>query len=106
MPCPPNQRSGITVSAEFTLERSLGQSNDFAMLPPTKLGQIATAVLAVLLLGCCAASAERCVITSGPHYHLVADVVSWSMKVESGRRCLRGVRFADVELERMVLVSP
>jgi hypothetical protein len=36
------------------------------------------------LLGCRVATAERCLI-SGPRYNLTADVVTWSMKVESGR---------------------
>jgi hypothetical protein len=68
--------------------------------------RIAGATLTVLLLGCHAASAEPCVVTSRPIYNLVADTVTWSMKVGSGHRCLRGVRYAKAQIERLTLVSP
>jgi hypothetical protein len=71
-----------------------------------KIRQIAAAVLTVLLIGCRAASAERCLMVSGPRYHLVADAVNWSMTTISGHRCLRGVRYADVEFESVTLISP
>jgi len=61
--------------------------------------------LLVVLLGCGAARAERCV-TAGPRYNLVADVVPWSMRVESGHRCIRGVRYGNVEFENLTLILP
>jgi hypothetical protein len=70
-----------------------------------KMRQIAGAVLTVLLFGCRAAFGEGCVI-KGPRYILAADAVSWSMKIESGHRCIRGIRFANVEFEGVTLISP
>jgi hypothetical protein len=70
-----------------------------------KIGRIAGAILIVLLFGCRAASAGPCVVTSRPIYNLVADTVNWMMKVGSDHRCLRGVRYAKVQFERMTLVS-
>jgi hypothetical protein len=74
-----------------------------ASLMPSR--QIASAVLTVLLFGCRAAFAQSCVI-SGAHYNLTADTVSWSMKIDSGHHCSRGVRFANVEFESVALISP
>jgi hypothetical protein len=73
------------------------------MLAP--LRQTAGAVLIVLLLGCGPASAVRC-ITTGSRYNLVADTVTWSMRVETGQRCIRGVRYGNVELEHLKLILP
>ena len=71
-----------------------------------KIGDIAGAVFIVVLFGCRAASAERCAMITGPRYNLVADTVTWSMKTESDHRCLRGFRYANVEFERVTLISP
>jgi hypothetical protein len=70
-----------------------------------RIGQIAGAALAVLLFGCRAASAEQCFI-SAPRYFLVADAVTWSMKVKSGHRAICGLRFRHVEFESVTLISP
>jgi Bacterial Ig domain len=66
--------------------------------------QIVGAFLTALLFGCRAAFAEGCVI-KGPRYILAADAVSWSMKIESGHHCIRGIRFANVEFEGVTLIS-
>lgn len=42
----------------------------------------------------------------GPHYNLSADTVGWSMQITSGRSCVRGLRFGNVEIESVKLVSP
>ena len=62
-------------------------------------------ILALWLLGGREASAQSCVV-SGPRYMLIAETVRWSIEIKSGHRCLRGVRFRDVEFERLTLVSP
>ena len=74
-------------------------------MPLVPLRQTAAAALVVLLLGCRVASAERCVIT-GQRYNLVADVVTWSMRIEGGHRCIRGVRYGNVEFENLTLILP
>jgi hypothetical protein len=71
-----------------------------------KIKQVAVAVLTIFLLGSRPASAERCAVTDGPRYNLVSDTVTWSMKIESGHHCIRGVRFASVELESVTLIAP
>jgi hypothetical protein len=39
-------------------------------------------------------------------YNLAADSVTWSMEIVPGRTCFAGVRFGDVVIERVKLVSP
>jgi hypothetical protein len=51
------------------------------------------------------AFAQSCVV-DGPRYNLIADTVSWSMKVASGRSCVRGVGFRNIKFENMKLTSP
>jgi hypothetical protein len=69
-----------------------------------RLRPLAGAV-AILLVGNCVASAAPCVI-SAQRYNLVADEVTWAMRVESGHRCTRGVRYYNVELGQLKLISP
>jgi hypothetical protein len=52
-----------------------------------------------------AANAQTCHM-SAPRYSLSEDIVSWSMTIENGRSCIRGVRFANVQFEGLKLVSP
>jgi hypothetical protein len=87
--------------ALVTLIAPFGAAKPMALVASVK----SVAVLVFLLLACTVASAERCIV-NGPRYNLAADVVAWSMKVESGRRCIRGLRYANVELEELALVSP
>jgi hypothetical protein len=64
---------------------------------------------AALLLGLLGdvrgATAQSCVIQT-PRYSLKADTVDWSIKIASGKSCARGVRFGNVEIEAVKLVSP
>lgn len=62
-------------------------------------------VLAFLLIGGRAALAQPCLIKSSP-YNLTVDTVSWSMKIEPGRTCFAGVRFGNVNIESVNLISP
>lgn len=50
-------------------------------------------------------SAQGCLINA-PQYSLSSDTVSWSLSVEAGHSCTRGVRFSDVYLESLTLLSP
>jgi hypothetical protein len=51
------------------------------------------------------ASANACVVNS-PRYLLTSDSVDWSMKIESGQICVRGLRFGTVVIETVKLISP
>jgi hypothetical protein len=70
-----------------------------------RIRQIARAAFILLVFGCRAESAERCVMITGPRYYLVADNVTWSTKTETGYRCIRGFRYANVEFEGVTLIS-
>src|SRR6478752_5454747 len=50
------------------------------------------------------AAAQSCVVQA-PRYNLSADSVDWSIKIASGRSCVRGVRFGNVEIEGVKVVS-
>jgi hypothetical protein len=51
------------------------------------------------------ASADACVLY-GPRYALSTDTVNWSMRVGSGQNCTRGLRFNNMIIDRIELVSP
>jgi Right handed beta helix region len=75
-------------------------------LPKIRLGPISIVItLALWLVEEREALAQTCVV-SGPRYMLIAEAVQWSMEIKSGHRCVRGVRFRDVEFDRLTLVSP
>ena len=64
---------------------------------------------AALLLGLIVdfqgAAAQSCVVQA-PRYSLSADTVDWSMMIASGKSCVRGVHFGNVEIESVKLTSP
>jgi hypothetical protein len=62
-------------------------------------------VLIALLLSTPAAYAIECVV-SGSRYRLTSDEVNWSIKINSGQSCIRGLRFNNVAIESLKLVSP
>jgi hypothetical protein len=96
---------GIPVQL-IALERPRLVSVAVELIPyKMKIRKIVATTAVILLFGCRAASAERCVILSGPRYNLVADAISWSMRIASGHHCVRGVRFANVEFESVTLIS-
>jgi hypothetical protein len=43
---------------------------------------------------------------NGPRYQLTSDLVDWSMKIASGQSCIRGLRFSNIAIESLKLVSP
>jgi hypothetical protein len=51
-----------------------------------------------------AAPPSACVVNS-PHYQLTSDNVDWSIKTRSGQTCVRGLRFGNVVLETVKLIS-
>jgi Big-like domain-containing protein len=65
-------------------------------------------ISAALLLGLLGdfrgAAAQSCVVQAA-RYNLSADSVDWSIKITSGRSCVGGVRFGNVEIEGVKLVS-
>jgi hypothetical protein len=63
------------------------------------------ALTAFLSLSTPAAYAIECVI-NGPRYGLTSDVVNWSIKIGSGQSCIRGLRFNNITIESLQLVSP
>jgi hypothetical protein len=74
-----------------------------------KLRQLAlTSTFAVLVLplACLTAFAERCAVISGPRYNLTMETVDWSIKVDSGHSCIRGIRYANVAFEDLTLITP
>jgi hypothetical protein len=62
-------------------------------------------VFVVWLLSGRVASAQSCLIDA-PRYNLREDTVYWSMTVVSGHKCIRGVRFPNVQFESLKLTSP
>jgi hypothetical protein len=69
-----------------------------------KIARTAWTACLMLLFGLTAASAEPCNL-SGPRYRLVGDTVRWSLAIERGHSCVRGLRSADVTLDGVELVS-
>jgi hypothetical protein len=51
------------------------------------------------------APAQTCV-TQAPRYALTSDSVNWSIQVATGQSCVRGLRWGNVVLERVVLTNP
>ena len=70
----------------------------------TRAAHIANATSLIWLLGVGVALAEPCHIT-GPRYNLVGDTIQWSMVIQSGHSCVRGLRFANVTIESVEVVS-
>src|SRR5271165_4526509 len=64
------------------------------------------ALLLALLGDFRGAAAQSCVVVQAPRYSLKADTVDWLIKVASGRSCIRGVRFGNVEIEPIKLLTP
>jgi hypothetical protein len=72
---------------------------------PLFVRQVSQIVFMYWLLGGQPVFAQTCVI-DGPRYNLSADTVYWSMQAASDLSCIRGLRFANVEIESVKLVSP
>ncbi|UQR61042.1 right-handed parallel beta-helix repeat-containing protein [Bradyrhizobium sp. C-145] len=64
----------------------------------------ALVLIALLLMSTPAAHAIGCVV-NGPRYGLTAEIVNWSMKIGTGQSCIRGLRYNNVIIESLELVS-
>ena len=64
----------------------------------------AIVVCGILLLGLNTAASEPCQI-NGPRYNLASDTVEWSMVIQRGHSCTRGVHVANVMFQSLKLVS-
>ena len=63
-------------------------------------------LIGFLSMNTSAAYVTDCVV-NGPRYQLTSDLVNWSMKIGSGRSCIRGLRINNVAMiESLQLVSP
>jgi hypothetical protein len=61
-------------------------------------------LLVVSSLGIQAAFASECII-SGARYELSSDTVDWSMKIGSGQSCIRGLRFNNIVIDTVKVIS-
>jgi hypothetical protein len=64
----------------------------------------ASVLIAFLSMCTPAVYATECVV-NGPRYGLTSDIVNWSMTISSGQSCIRGLRFNNVIIESLELVS-
>ena len=62
-------------------------------------------ILSLWPLSGTAANAQTCHV-DGPRYGLLEDTVNWTMTIVNGRSCIRGVRFANTQIDGLKLVSP
>jgi hypothetical protein len=60
--------------------------------------------LNLVFLGMLSTLADACVL-SGGSYRLVSDTVRWSLELGSGESCIRGVRFNDMVVDTLTVVS-
>src|SRR5262245_65580855 len=63
-------------------------------------------LLALLLVSVRPALGDACVLTGGSLYQLKSDAVDWTMRTDSGQRCIRGLRHNRVTIDTAKLISP
>jgi hypothetical protein len=64
----------------------------------------ANVFLSFIFLGILSPFADACVL-NGPRYQLASDTVRWSLKLSAGETCIRGVRFNNVVVNKLTVVS-
>jgi Pectate lyase superfamily protein len=64
----------------------------------------ANVLLSVIFLAIPSTFADACVL-NGPRYQLASDTVHWSLELSDGETCLRGVRFNNVVVDKLMVVS-
>jgi hypothetical protein len=69
------------------------------------IGQVFFVIVVASLPMSTPAYAMECVV-EGPRYRLTSDTVNWSIKIGSNQSCIRGVRFGNVAIETLEIVSP
>jgi len=62
-------------------------------------------LIGLLSMNTSEAYAADCIV-NGPRYQLTSDLVNWSIKIGSGQSCIRGLRFNNVAIKSLELVSP
>jgi hypothetical protein len=60
--------------------------------------------LSFIFLGILSTLADACVLNGSP-YQLASDTVRWSLKLSGGETCIRGVRFNNVAVDKLRVVS-
>src|SRR5262245_39574568 len=65
---------------------------------------LANVLLSVIFLSIPSTFADACVL-NGPRYQLASDTVHWSLELSEGETCLRGVRFNNVVVDKLMVVS-
>ena len=60
--------------------------------------------LSLIFLVILSTFADACVL-NGPRYQLASDTVRWSLKLSGGETCIRGVRFNNVVVDKLMVVS-
>ena len=71
-----------------------------------RIAFMSAALLLALLGDVRGAAAQSCVVIQAPRYSLKSDTVDWLIKIASGRSCVRGVRFGNIEIEPIKLLAP
>ena len=61
-------------------------------------------LIVLLSLGIRTAYAGECTIR-GPRYQLKSDTVEWQMTIRPGQNCVRGVRFSNVVIDTIKIIS-
>jgi hypothetical protein len=64
----------------------------------------ANVLLSVIVLAVLTTFADACVL-NGPRYQLASDTVRWSLELTDGETCIRGVRFNNVVVNKLMVVS-
>jgi hypothetical protein len=64
----------------------------------------ANVFLSLIFLGILSTLADACVL-NGPGYQLASDTVRWSLELNSGESCIRGVRFNNMAFDKLMVVS-
>jgi hypothetical protein len=64
----------------------------------------ANILLGVIFLAIPSTFADACVL-NGPRYQLASDTVRWSLELNDGETCIRGVRFNNVVVDKLMVVS-
>src|SRR5262245_26116669 len=65
---------------------------------------LANVLLSVIFLSIPSTFADACVL-NGPRYQLASDTVHWSLELSDGETCLRGVRFNNLVVDKLIVVS-
>src|SRR5262249_41936111 len=65
---------------------------------------LANIFLSFIFLGILSAPADACAL-NGPRYHLASDTVRWSLELSSSEGCVRGVRFNNVVIDKLAIIS-